>query len=506
MSPRTALLAAAVSLAVGQAVTSVAVPSFAQQPPAPGRARIVHGDGRPEEQITILESGMQVWLSARDLSAVIGAPRYWRSDLKRLVLRTPTHELALVVDSEVAILDRTTPLHLPAPVLMVADAVWIPIELLLDAETNELGVNGLGGASPWFDLPIRWNPAERRLDAGAPGARLVAVTASGEGPGRLDAIIDGAWDWRLAAVDRERIVVRLIRVSLPDSVRLPATDEPFSGLSATPIPEGIEIAFTPPPEAVGYRIQRLDRPARLSVVLSDDPADLGAGRMSPFPRSAGVDLPVFGQEGERSGGIDTVVLDPAGGGTAGIRAKGVSESAAMLELAQDVARRLTEELGLTVHLTRDADRRLSDEERVSIANSVGADLFISLHCDAHPSPAVSGPRAVVARPRAGPRAGVPAELAELGFTAWGEGQREHLPRSYRLADRLVTELSAGLDQPSRGVEEWPLPLLDAAAMPAAYLEVATLTAPGGEKRLREDRGRMVTAIVRAIDRYRRENP
>ncbi|HEX7878035.1 MAG TPA: N-acetylmuramoyl-L-alanine amidase, partial [Candidatus Eisenbacteria bacterium] len=149
---------------------------------------------------------------------------------------------------------------------------------------------------------------------------------------------------------------------------------------------------------------------------------------------------------------------------------------------------------------------LSDDERVAVANSVGADLFISLHCDAHPSPAVSGPRAVVARARTGPRPGMPGDLAELGFTAWGEGQRDQLPRSYRLADRLVTELAAEVDQPSRGVEEWPLPLLDAATMPAAYLEVATLTAPGSERRLREDRDRMVTAIVRAVDRFRRENP
>ncbi|HEX7879384.1 MAG TPA: hypothetical protein VF720_08245, partial [Candidatus Eisenbacteria bacterium] len=294
----------------------------------------MYGDGRPEEQAAILEAGPRTWLSARDLSAVIGAPRYWRSDLKRLVIRTPTHEMALVVDSDVAILDKTTPLHLPAPVLFVADGVWIPIELLLDADRYDFGVNGLGGASPWFDLPVRWDAAARRLDAGTPGARLTAITSPADDPGRLDILVDGAWEWRLAAADRARMVLRLIRVGLADSVATPAASDFISGLSATPIPEGIEIGFTPGALAVGYRVQRLDRPSRLSVLVSSDPADLATGRVTPFARPEGADVPVFGQETAREGGVRTIVLDPAGGGSAGIRAKGTSESTAMLELAQ----------------------------------------------------------------------------------------------------------------------------------------------------------------------------
>ena len=143
-------------------------------------------------------------------------------------------------------------------------------------------------------------------------------------------------------------------------------------------------------------------------------------------------------------------------------------------------------------------------KRVAIANNVGASLFISLHLDAHPSPAVAGPRAVVARNRIGPGAGVPGPLADLGFAAWSEGQREAWPRAYQLADRLVTELSEALDVPSRGVEEWPLPILSAASMPAVYLDVATLTAPGAEARVTGQRDVVINAIIRAVDRYRRE--
>lgn len=477
-----------------------------EAPSGPGRAQIVYGDGRPREEVAILESGSQVFFSARDLSAIIGAPRYWRSDLKRLTIKSGTHEMVLVVDSDVAILDANSPLHLPATVQQRGDAVWIPIEILLDADQVSGGLNGLDGASPWFDLPIRWDSAAHRLEVGEPAGRLTAVVLSSTSSEHLDLHFDGTWEWRLAQADRERVVLRLIGIEgLPQSASMPAGNELYRDLRTTLIPDGVEVTFAVAENVLGYRLQRLEHPGRLAVTLSVDPADLAYGRITPFaPRIA--EMPMGGHENPMGTGTETIVIDPAGGGERrGIHAKGVVESEAMLELARDLAHRLTEELGVVVILTRDADRSLSDEERVAMANSAGASLFISLHYDAHPSPSVAGPRAVVARNRSGPRAGVPGAIADLGFAAWDEGQRDVWPRAYQLADRLVTELSQSLNVPSRGVEEWPLPILSAATMPAVYLEVATLTAPGGENRLSGRQDAVINAIVRAINRYRTEN-
>ncbi|MDZ4805813.1 MAG: N-acetylmuramoyl-L-alanine amidase [Candidatus Eisenbacteria bacterium] len=484
----------------------VPVPSGrAEEVPTPGRARIVYGDGRPTEEVAILESGRQVWFSARDLSAIIGAPRYWRSDLKRLILKSGAHQMTLVADSDVAILDATSPLHLPAPVHQLGDAIWIPVEILLDADQAPFGLNGLDGASPWFDLPIRWNAGEHLLEVGEPAGNLEAIALSSASPGRLDIQVRGTWEWRLAAADRDRVVLRFMGIAGPgDSFRLPSGNGLYRDIRTTLIPEGVEVTFAVAANVVGYRLQRLERPGRLSVTLSVDSIDLASGRVTPFA-SPLPDLPTMEGGFMPATGTDTIGLDPAGGGNErGVRAKGVVESEAMLELAMNLARRLSEELGVTVHLTRDADRALSDEQRAAVANNVGAMLFISLHYDAHPSPSVVGPRAVVSRNRPGPRTSVPGRLANLGFTAWNEGQREAVPRAYQLADRLVTELSQALSVPSRGVEEWPLPVLSAATMPAVYLEVATLTAPGGERRAKGEQDAVINAIIRAIDHYRRE--
>jgi N-acetylmuramoyl-L-alanine amidase len=186
----------------------------------------------------------------------------------------------------------------------------------------------------------------------------------------------------------------------------------------------------------------------------------------------------------------------------------VSEAGFVLSLARRVERDLEERLGVTVLLTRDSDRDVSLRARTEAANMVPADLFISLHMDGHASPRVTGPRAVVSRPPLGRPGGVGSPLRDLGFQVWGDAQRGHLNRAYGLADRLVGELSNALGLPSRGVEEWPVPLLDAAVMPAVFLEIDSMTSDGVDGRLRNPdlEARISEAIVTAIDRYRREVP
>ncbi|HEY8342256.1 MAG TPA: N-acetylmuramoyl-L-alanine amidase [Calditerricola sp.] len=77
-----------------------------------------------------------------------------------------------------------------------------------------------------------------------------------------------------------------------------------------------------------------------------------------------------------------VVIDPGHGGKdPGAVGLGLQEKEVVLHLAQHVRR----ELGayeVDVLLTREADERVSLEERVRMANRVNADLFVSLHCNA----------------------------------------------------------------------------------------------------------------------------
>jgi len=91
-----------------------------------------------------------------------------------------------------------------------------------------------------------------------------------------------------------------------------------------------------------------------------------------------------------------VVVDPGhGGGDPGIRVPDGHLRWNEADLAYDIASRLEGRLaaaGMRVHLTRGPSpgARLSEAERASLANELGADLLISIHLAGHPNPAASG--------------------------------------------------------------------------------------------------------------------
>ena len=85
-----------------------------------------------------------------------------------------------------------------------------------------------------------------------------------------------------------------------------------------------------------------------------------------------------------------VTLDPGHGGIdPGATADGLTEAALMLQVAQEVAAALRAK-GVEVTLTRDADRFLPLERRMTAARAVGADAFLSLHADALPAGEAAG--------------------------------------------------------------------------------------------------------------------
>jgi N-acetylmuramoyl-L-alanine amidase len=82
-----------------------------------------------------------------------------------------------------------------------------------------------------------------------------------------------------------------------------------------------------------------------------------------------------------------VVLDPGhGGSNTGARGAvaGLCEKQLTLAIATDVAARLREH-GIDVALTRSDDRTLTLRQRVERADSLAADLFISIHANASPT-------------------------------------------------------------------------------------------------------------------------
>ena len=183
-----------------------------------------------------------------------------------------------------------------------------------------------------------------------------------------------------------------------------------------------------------------------------------------------------------------IVIDPGhGGGDNGVSVPDGVLRWAEADIAYDLAARLEGRLanaGMRVHLTRGPlpSERLTESDRASLANELGADLLISLHLDGHPNPNASG----VATYHYG-------QYGDAGVTSTiGE----------RLAALVQREIVArtGLRDCRIHAKTWDL--LRLTRMPAVRVEVGYLTSPTDRALLTDPhfRDRVVASIVAAVQR------
>jgi N-acetylmuramoyl-L-alanine amidase len=183
-----------------------------------------------------------------------------------------------------------------------------------------------------------------------------------------------------------------------------------------------------------------------------------------------------------------VVVDPGhGGGDPGVRVPDGHLRWNEADLAYDMASRLEGRLaaaGMRVHLTRGPTPTapLSEAERASLANELGADLLISVHLAGHPNPAASG----VATYHYG-HYGDGGVTSTLGERLAGLVQREIVVRT-------------GLRDCRTHAKTWDL--LRLTRMPAVRVEVGYLTSAEDRQWLidPEFRDRVGDAIVAAVKR------
>jgi hypothetical protein len=157
------------------------------------------------------------------------------------------------------------------------------------------------------------------------------------------------------------------------------------------------------------------------------------------------------------------------------------------DIAYDLASRLEGRLaaaGMRVHLTRgpSPSARLSEFDRASLANELGADLLISIHLDGHANPAASG-------------------VATYHFGQYGEaGVTSTLGE--RLAALVQREIVArtGLRDCRTHAKTWDL--LRLTRMPTVRVEAGYLTSREDRDRLVDPlfRDRLVAAIVASVKR------
>jgi N-acetylmuramoyl-L-alanine amidase len=225
--------------------------------------------------------------------------------------------------------------------------------------------------------------------------------------------------------------------------------------------------------------------------------------------------------------LRTIVLDAGHGGhdSGAVGPGGLMEKELVLDVTRRVARLLGERLGVKVLLSRDGDQFIPLRDRTSFANRERADLFVSIHANAHRVAASEGVEVYflsseatdhAARQLAAaensvvqlekPAAGRGAGRSEIVRTIlWDLAQSEFLSESSRVAETVLDAITAALRIPNRGVKQAGFYVLGGAAMPAILIEIGFVTNPREERRLKDPRYRdeIARAIFTGLGEYKR---
>ncbi len=191
-------------------------------------------------------------------------------------------------------------------------------------------------------------------------------------------------------------------------------------------------------------------------------------------------------------GVHRIVIDPGHGGKdPGAVGFGLKEKDIVLNVAKKIKKTLEDKNGYKVFLTRDGDVSLSLEERTAIANTKEADLFLSIHVNAHPVTTIRGvetfylnlaTHSEAMRVAALENATSTHNMSEMQDILSELMQNEKINESSQLAEFVQRNMVNGLKKENfyvkdLGVKQAPFYVLIGAAMPAILAELSFITNP-----------------------------
>jgi N-acetylmuramoyl-L-alanine amidase len=367
-------------------------------------------------------------------------------------------------------------------------------------------------------------------------ARLTggSVTDARGGGVNVEITLDQGVPWRLFTVENPWRVVVDFRELATGAVDAGALDrsEAITGIRLGPYRTGWSrlILGLDAPMAVAEAGMRVDPDTgaatlRLALVPSDA-AGFAAGAGLPADPDWGVPKLVLPEPVPGDDDRLVVVLDPGHGGIdPGAQRAGVNEADLMLTFARELREVLRRTGRYRVVLTRDDDVFVSLEARVALTQSVGADLFLSLHADALAEGVAHGATVYTLAEEASDAAS--AAMAErhnrddllVGLDLTGTDDRvaqvlmdlarlDNTPRSQALAGHLV----AGIENAVGRVHKRPLrqaafSVLKAPGVPSALLEVGFLSTDRDLRNLQDSawRAAMAAGIRDGIEDWAQED-
>ena len=252
---------------------------------------------------------------------------------------------------------------------------------------------------------------------------------------------------------------------------------------------------------------RLDNPFRIVIDIRKAAAPAPGTPLPPLPSNRPAEAP----------GIHTIVIDPGHGGkeVGAIGPGGLMEKDATLQICQKLHDALEAKLHARVVLTRTDDSVVSLDQRTALANQYHADLFLSVHMNAAVVKGAKGSETYFLSLEASDELAKKAAETEnamagrapandLKLILWDLAQQQYLQESSRLATDIQEEMNRVHGITNRGVKQAPFKVLVGATMPAALVEVAFITNPTEEAKIKSEEFQktVVDALTTAVQRYK----
>lgn len=312
---------------------------------------------------------------------------------------------------------------------------------------------------------------------------------------------------RLANPDR--LVINLKNAVLSRTAKVKIDDDSFPiEVEVTQVaPRNVRVILDME-SITNVKLLKLTRPHRLVMdyVAQSEPPAMPPQPQITFP-------PVTRQltQAERQARLDieTIVLDPGHGGKdpGAVGSGGLTEKEVVLDVALRLRDLLRDRLGKKVLMTRDKDAFLELDDRAKFANGHKADLFVSIHINSHPKRATRGiemyhfgiasdRRAMeVAARENGDNIDHARDIldmikADLALSKRIE-ESQNLAWEAKLA--VVNRVGAHYSLEDLGVKTAPFYVLRYTAMPSILVELAFISNPIEERRMRQPEFRQKVA-------------
>lgn len=323
---------------------------------------------------------------------------------------------------------------------------------------------------------------------------------------------------RHAGTRPARLVVDIVATSRETFKRLKTVEQP----DPPPAPEQAaeKVAETPSPAPPMSDVERAEQEISAAIAAMQDASTVPIPR--PKPKIGQAPLKRAQRPARAPGAKRVVVIDPGHGGIdpGAISRRGTKEKAVVLDFAKRLRAVLERAGKYKVILTRDKDIFISLRDRVKIARTSNADLFIAVHADSVRGRRARGATIYTVSEKASDReaeelarkenrsdiiAGVDLdeESDEITGILIDLAQRETNNHSLFFAKKMLTQMKRVTKMNARPLRSAGFRVLKAPDVPSVLFEMGYLSSSADERQLKSKtwQRKAAGALAASIDRY-----